>query len=76
MEQDSLWSEFAALPPEAQREVSDFIAFLRARYARSRPDKKSKQTKLTDEAFIGMWRDRQDLNESTAWVRALREREW
>jgi len=76
MEQDSLWSEFAALPPEAQREVSDFIAFLRAHYARSHPDKKSKQTKLTDETFIGMWRDRQDLNESTGWVRALREREW
>ena len=33
-------------------------------------------TKLTDEPFIGMWRDREDMQDSGAWVRRVRESEW
>lgn len=35
----------------------------------SRPD-------LAEEPFIGLWRDRQDMQDSTVWVRVVREREW
>lgn len=63
------------LPPEAQKQVSDFVAFLKARYgAVSR--KKSKRGKLEDEPFIGMWKDREDMRDSVRWVREVREREW
>jgi hypothetical protein len=75
MKQKSIWQQFSSLPPEAQRQAADFIAFLQTRYtpARSRP---SKITRLSKEAFIGIWRNRKDMRNSTAWVRNLRAREW
>ncbi len=76
MNQDKIWREFAALPPEAQQQVADFIAFLQTRYSQLRSNKTSNQTNLADEAFIGLWRDREDMQDSSAWVRNIREREW
>jgi len=32
--------------------------------------------RLSDEPFIGMWRGREDMRDSTAWVSSLRRREW
>ena len=31
---------------------------------------------LEQEGFVGMWRGREDFEDSSAWVRGLREREW
>ena len=31
---------------------------------------------LRDDPAIGMWKDREDMHDSTAWVRALRRSEW
>jgi hypothetical protein len=28
------------------------------------------------EPFIGMWKDREDMNDSSFWVRQVRQREW
>ncbi|MGD9289074.1 MAG: DUF2281 domain-containing protein [Desulfobacterales bacterium] len=42
MEQKKIFDDISNLPPEAQRQVVDFIAFLRTRYKRS--EKKAKQT--------------------------------
>lgn len=68
--------EIASLPPEAQRQVVDFVAFLKARYPASQGSRKPRRTKLVDEPFIGMWCGRQDMQDGTAWVRNVREREW
>ena len=76
METMNIVRELASLPPEAQKQVLDFVAFLKARYSSTPPTKKAKRTKLADEPFIGMWRTRKDLQDSTAWVRSLRQREW
>jgi hypothetical protein len=76
MNQKTAWQRFSDLPPEAQQQVLDFIAFLQMRYAPSRPRKTAKSPKLAKEAFIGMWQNRADLQDSTKWVRNLREREW
>jgi mRNA-degrading endonuclease RelE of RelBE toxin-antitoxin system len=67
--------DIASLPPEAQKQVSDFVAFLKTRYVIT-PRKKTKHGKLEDEPFIGMWKDRDDMRDSTKWVRELRKREW
>jgi hypothetical protein len=61
--------------PEAQKQVIDFIAFLKMRYRR-RPGAPESKRKLAEEPFVGMWRDREDLQDSSAWVRELRRREW
>jgi hypothetical protein len=76
MQQEDLWRRFATLPREAQQQVIDFIAWLHARYTSSGMRQSAKRTKLASEPFIGMWRDREDLQDSSAWVRSVREREW
>lgn len=75
MQKSRVWREFEALSPTAQREVADFIAFLNAR-ARQNNVETRKAKPLRDEPFIGLWRDRKDLSESSAWVRRLRSEEW
>lgn len=75
MNQEEILHMLRALPPEAQRQVVDFIASLQARYAGSPAIKAAKPPSLANERFVGMWRDRQDLEDSSAWVRDIRERE-
>lgn len=76
METVNIVREMASLPPEAQKQVVDFMAFLKTRYPSTPVAKKGRRTKLTDEPFIGMWRSRADMRDSTAWVHSLRQREW
>ncbi|MEH2350091.1 MAG: hypothetical protein V7K55_19250 [Nostoc sp.] len=76
MTQQELLNEFLSLPPEAQRQLMDFIAFLRQRYPLVESDSQSPDIDLINDSFIGMWSDRQDLTDSTAWVRGVRENEW
>lgn len=76
MQMQKIWRQFATLPSERQQEVIDFIAFLQKRYQRLHPHKRPKKLKLTEEAFIGLWKDREDLQESISWVRDIRQREW
>jgi hypothetical protein len=71
-----LLEELDSLPEEAQRQVVDFIALLRQRYLTAPAKEASELEDLAGEEFIGMWRDRQDMADSTAWVRNLREKEW
>ncbi|MDO9129455.1 MAG: DUF2281 domain-containing protein [Anaerolineales bacterium] len=75
MESPRLFQKIASLPPEAQKQIQDFVAFLKARYPAT-PSAKTKRTRLADEPFISMWRDRKDMQDSIAWVRQLRQREW
>ena len=76
METTKIAEEIKSLPVEAQREVIDFVAFLKTRYPDWRTIRKDRQAKLTDEPFIGMWRGREDMRDSVAWVKNLRQREW
>ncbi|MBE9005654.1 hypothetical protein IQ259_11500 [Fortiea sp. LEGE XX443] len=76
MTQQELLNEFLSLPVEAQRQVIDFIAFLRQRYKAVEATSESPDSDLVNNSFIGMWRDRQDLADSNAWVRSVRDSEW
>ena len=75
MEPKKIAEEIKSLPVEAQKEVIDFVAFLKTRYPAWRTIRKDRQTKLTNEPFIGMWRGREDMRDSVAWVKSLRQRE-
>ena len=74
MTNEELLREIDSLPPEGQRLVESFLAFLQQRYAR--PVTAQSDDSLLDENFIGMWRDRSDVTDSTSWVRGIRESEW
>ena len=76
MDVEEIFRDLATLPPKAQRQVADFIAFLQERYKRSRPRRYSKKRNLAEEPFIGLWKDRKDMENSTSWVRNIRQSNW
>lgn len=76
MEQEKIVDDISNLPPEAQRQVVEFIAFLKTRYTRSQGEKQSKRTNLVNESFIGIWKDREDMKDSGTWLRNIRKTEW
>jgi hypothetical protein len=76
MEPEKIFDDISNLPPEAQRQVVDFIAFLRTRYKRSEKEKQTERINLVNEPFIGIWKDREDMNNSSKWLRNVRKTEW
>jgi hypothetical protein len=76
MNNEEILRDFASLPPEAQREVADFIAFLLTLYGQTHPAEHPSSSSPAADDFIGMWRDRDDLRDSRAWVGGMRENEW
>ena len=34
------------------------------------------QSNLQEEPFVGMWKDREDMEDSSQWVRQVRQQEW
>ncbi len=75
MTNEEILREINSLPLEAQRQIKDFVSFLRERYKNSQP-KLVPTPDLETEAFVGMWRDREDMRDSSAWVRNVRETHW
>ena len=59
MTSEEIIKEYNALPLEARREVEDFVAFLRERYKKKR--KETTDGNLSQDKFVGMWKDREDL---------------
>ncbi len=76
MEQEKIFSDISNLPPEAQRQVVDFIAFLRKRYKRPQNEKQNRHVNLVNEPFIGIWKDRKDMKNDGMWLRNVRKTEW
>jgi hypothetical protein len=69
--------EIASLPVAARQEVFDLVDFLKVKYSSAKMVSiKAKPTKLKVEKFIGMWKGRGEMAESTEWVRDLRRCEW
>jgi len=64
MKQDQGWQEFAALSPALQRQVLDFIAFLKTRSAQTPSPRTASRASLRKEPFIGMWRGRKDRRDN------------
>ena len=69
------YNKFEALPLEAQEQVLSFIDFLQKKYVMK--GKKSSEKKSTlNKKFIGLWENREDMKDSSDWIRNLREKEW
>jgi hypothetical protein len=73
MKAKTLLQQLSELPPAVQQEAFDFIALIILKYQKTQPCPVStKPRSLKDEPFIGMWKDREDMQDSGAWVRAVR----
>jgi hypothetical protein len=76
MNQDQLWRQFLALPPDAQEQVRALILTLRARNSPPSSGTPQHLLPLEDEPFVGMWEDREDMRDGVNWVRDVRIAEW
>jgi len=75
MNVQSISREIRKLPPEGQKEVFDFVVFLRSRFGQSEEAVPGK-VEMQNEPFVGMWADRKDMQDSVAWVREERKDQW
>ena len=75
IEKEHVWLEFSTLPRDAQYQVIEFMLFLHSRYT---PDtlRDTEQPNLSAEPFVGMWKDREEMQDSRGYVRELRQKEW
>ena len=71
MVKKELIKQLEKLPPEAQQEAADFVDFLSKKYLRK--GDASSQKSILDSPFRGMWKNREDLKDSTQWVRNIRK---
>ncbi len=76
MNQEKLLHDVISLPQFAQQEVIDFIAFMKLRYGNAFEKSNNNLPEIENEAFIGMWCNRDDMDDSRDWVRNLRMNEW
>lgn len=76
MNREVLLEEFSELPEAAQQQVLDYIAFLRTRYGIKEGEPLAQAGDWGSEPFVGIWRDRQDMQDSSRWVRESRQGDW
>jgi hypothetical protein len=62
------------LTPEQQDTLARILDALETAPPRTEP--KGQKRPLADLEFCGMWADREDMKDSAAWVRKIRETEW
>lgn len=75
---DLIKAEIDTFPEELQLLLLDFIELLKKRYPSLKKDNLNLEIteNIDDESFIGMWKDREDMQNSHDWVRKIREQEW
>lgn len=72
MTNEELIKEIPNLPKEVRLRIEKIIDTFRKEAKRS----SDKTTPLSDEPFVGMWADREDMNDPAEWVRNVRNTEW
>ena len=75
MSKKTVLDKFDQLPPNAKKEASDFVQFLYEQYVKFTPKNSSKKP-ISESSFVGMWKDRTDLADSTSWVKKQRKTQW
>ncbi|WP_340106164.1 DUF2281 domain-containing protein [Rhodohalobacter sp. 8-1] len=71
MNESKVSEKIEKLPPDAKQQARDFVDFLYERYVEG--GKKSSKKSNLESSFFGMWKDREDMEDSTEWVRKVRK---
>jgi hypothetical protein len=71
MTNEDLLREIMSLPADAKRKVEKYVD-----YPRRSKTVPASSIQLEEEEFFGIWRDRDEMRDSTAWVRNIRETHW
>ncbi len=75
MSESTVSNKFNKLPPEAKQQARDFVDFLYERYVKDETKKSTKKS-ILESSFFGMWKAREDIQDSTAWVKKIRKSQW
>jgi len=76
MENKGFYNKFESLPVEAQKQVISFIDFLQKRYEAKFKRTRKNKSFVTNKKFVGLWKNREDLKDSSLWIKNLRKKEW
>ena len=76
MQYENVIKDFKELPEIAKQEVADFITFLKIRYFSQQSERQIQRISLREDPFVGLWKERSDLQDSTNWIRTLRKKDW
>ncbi len=76
MNLQAILNDIKTLPPDKQEEIADFIAFLKSRSGIKKGRTPAANTTVKSDSFFGMWTDREEMKDSSLWVRELRASEW
>jgi len=71
-QQQNLINDVLSLPVQGQFEVAKLVAQLKGQ----QQPVPSNVSDFANETFVGLWKDRQDLTDSSDWVRNVRRSEW
>lgn len=75
MEKEGFYNKFESLPMEAKKQVISYVDFLLVKFDSKK--KKLQRTKsVKNKKFIGIWSNRNDLKNSSMWIKKLRKKEW
>lgn len=75
MNNQTLNLKFESLPTQAKNQVIALVESLSKKYGSNKKGKK-KNPNFSDSEFIGIWKDRNEFNDSSSWVRSIRKSEW
>ncbi|NEP28624.1 MAG: hypothetical protein F6K49_44320, partial [Moorea sp. SIO3I6] len=67
---EQLTKDIQELPEEVQNIIADIIEVFKKQYVTKKPASLH-PLELDNQPFIGMWRDRQDTQNSSEWVRRI-----
>ena len=79
--QRQIQQDLSGLPEDMLQEVWDFAMFLQEKrkqhgVLRRIKTKQVNNQSLSAEPFIGIWKNRQEMTDSSEWVKQLRQEEW
>ncbi|NEO81962.1 hypothetical protein [Moorena sp. SIO4G3] len=72
---EQLTKDIQELPEDAQNIIADIIEVFKKQYVTKKPASLN-PLELENQPFIGMWRDRQDTQNNSEWVRIIRQKHW
>ena len=76
MSDTTVLKKIEELPPEARKEAQDFVDFLYEIHVDKKAENRSLTKTLLESPFFGMWKDREEMKDSSRWVREVRKSQW
>ncbi len=76
MDELTLSKKIKKLPPEAKKQVSDFVDFIYQRYSPKSTPEHPPKGKIAESSFFGIWKDRPEMDDSSQWVKNVRKSQW